>query len=357
MYLLCYGRSDNAKRTGKLLMDSIGGRWIYSEDFFASSISCPSSDDTTAFVMLLPLEAACEIASSISQPLGNIPVVCVSPEGKFAATVKRGSLSSEQCSVIVKAIADELGNYCFTSFGSNADIAPDIGGMIRSYSMTVSDDVLCDRVKHHIAAGGRVSLYTDMPVVFGEPVLDSMLFELHRYTPETHDSFIQAYKDTASLKSIIPAVFITCRKLPDTYDTSSILVLTPRLLCLGIELKTKLDPQYSAGVVRTSLENHLINPASVSTIAVSSNARDSDIIRCIADDLGASVTAYSARQIADVRLPLKMTFAPDRQSDIATAAAYMASSEGKILIRRSGGNSGVVFSAALRNDKLQITEV
>ena len=171
-----------------------------------------------------------------------------------------------------------------------------------------------------------------------------------------HDDFIKAFIQHETRPTSQPAVFVTCRKLPTAENGGRVLVLTPRILCLGIELKSKLDPEYAADVVRTSLENHLIEPASVSTIAVSASVRDSDIVRKIADQLGASVTAYSGKQLADVRIPLKMTFAPERENDVATAAAYLASTEGKIVIRRSGGTSGVIFSAALRKGNIVITD-
>ena len=68
------------------------------------------------------------------------------------------------------------------------------------------------------------------------------------------------------------------------------------------------------------------------------------------------VVFYEGRELANVRLPLKMTFAPEHESDTATSAAYLASSGGKILFRRSGGASGVIFSAALRKGNISMTD-
>ena len=65
MYLLCYGRSGNAKKTGQRLIDSIGGRWIDGDDFLIGGTVVPKETGDTAIVMLLPLEAAVRIAQEM----------------------------------------------------------------------------------------------------------------------------------------------------------------------------------------------------------------------------------------------------------------------------------------------------
>ena len=134
------------------------------------------------------------------------------------------------------------------------------------------------------------------------------------------------------------------------------MVLTPRRISIGLEIKDKIDPEYAVKYVRSALINHMIEPGAVATIAVTQAAHSSQIVRAIADDLGTSVTAYSAKRLSEAVVPLQMTFAPEKMHDICTAAACLASSDGNVLIRRCGGNSGLVFSAALQKGNIMMTE-
>ena len=355
MYLLCYGRSDRAQRIVNCILSASSGRRIGSTEFFASDISGPDKEPV-CLVLVLPLEAACGLLTkSLSSGLAGMPVICVSPKGSFAAALRYGKADPAEVTKVAGDIAAKLGGSCFTDFGSIADIAEDLSVVTESMPMTISDKELFDKINTHIINGGRVSVYSDLPVSFEEPVLDSMVFELHRYSQEMHEDFIQRYTELDSSEQVNPAVFITCRKLP-AGGNGKALVLTPKLVCIGIELKSKADPQYAADTVRSSLENHLIDPKAVSVVAVSQSARDSEAIRAISDMLEVPVVFYEGKELANVRLPLKMTFAPERESDTATSAAFLASSGGKIIFRRSGGSSGVIFSAALRKGNISMTD-
>ena len=355
MYLLCYGRSDKAEKTIKSILSGNAGKRIGSTEFFASDISSPDGDQV-CLVMVLPLEAACSILSrNLSSDLSGVPVICASPDGKFVAALRYGSALPSDMTAAVSSIARSLGGSCFTDFGSIADIAKDLSVVTESVPVTISDKDLYDKVNAHIKSGGRVSIYSDLPLTFEEPVLDSMVFELHKYSQEMHEDFIQKYTERDSSSEGNPSVFITCRKLPGG-GKGKALVLTPKLVCIGIELKSKTDPQYAADTVRSSLENHLIDPRAVSVVAVSQSASQSEAIRAVSDMLEVPVVFYEGRELANVRLPLKMTFAPEHESDTATSAAYLASSGGKILFRRSGGASGVIFSAALRKGNISMTD-
>ena len=355
MYLLCYGRSDKADNTIRNVLSESGGRRIGSTEIFASDLASPGKEPV-CLVLVLPLEAACGIISrNLSSELSSVPVICVSPEGKFAAAIRYGSVNPAEVTAAVNTIARSLGSSCFTDFGSIADIAKDLSVVTESMPMNISDKALYDKINSHIRNGVRVSVYSDLPVSFEEPVLDQMVFELHRYTQEMHDDFIQRYTELDSSDEGNPVVFITCRKLPEGGE-GRVLVLTPKLVCLGLELKSKADPGYAADTVKTSLENHLIDPRSVSVVAVSQSARDSEAVRAVSEMLEVPVVFYEGRELANVRLPLKMTFAPERESDTATSAAFLASSGGKILFRRSGGASGVIFSAALRKGNISMTD-
>ena len=220
--------------------------------------------------------------------------------------------------------------------------------------MTPDDqDKLKDYLKM-IKSGEKVSIYTDLPITFAEPAIDSMIFTINRYSKETKEAFFQAYKTLAENSS--KAVFITCAKMPEVSGEAP-LVLVPRLVSVGLELTGRCDPEYASSLVRSTLENHGIDSRSVSTVAVSQSARESDAVQKVAEQFGASVTAFPTKVLSEVKLPLKMTFAPVReQTDIATAACFQTSDSGKILIRRAAEKSGIAISACLKRGNIILTE-
>ena len=358
MYLLCYGRFDKSLKLGKYLMECLDGRWIESAEFFTSRTPLAASEKNACIVMILPLEACCGILSDNYSPvIASLPVICVSPDGKFAAVLRRAGVTSlVDTDAVYKAISGLLGKECFTSFGDNSDFAPDLTRTAHAYNMTPNDPELLLMVNSYIKSGGRVSVYTDLPVSFAEPVLDSLIFDINRYGSHTRESFVQAYISEKKTDSDQPAVFVTCTHFPDVEGEGRPLVLTPRRISIGLEIKDKIDPEYAVKYVRSALINHMIEPGAVATIAVTQAAHSSQIVRAIADDLGTSVTAYSAKRLSEAVVPLQMTFAPEKMHDICTAAACLASSDGNVLIRRCGGNSGLVFSAALQKGNIMMTE-
>ena len=356
MFLLCYGRSEGAVRTGETLIGKIGGRWIEGADFFASRLPLPATERDAVIVMILPLEASIEIlCGNFSPTLSGFPVICVSPDGLFAAVIRRGDGSTlADCDEAYDLICSTLGQRCFRSFGSNADIAPDLTTAIDSYGMTPNDK---DKLKAYLSmikSGEKISIYTDLPIVFAEPAIDSMIFNVNRYSKETKESFIQSYISLTGSSS--KAVFITCTKLPDCPGNPP-LVLVPKLVSVGLELTGRCDPEYAAILVLATLENHGIDAKSVSTIAVSQSARESDAVHKVAEIFGASVTAFSTKVLQEVKVPMKMTFAPVReQTDFATAACYQTSESGRILIRRAAEKSGLAISACLKRGNILLTE-
>ena len=356
MYLLCYGRSDGAIRTGNNLIDRIGGRWIESADFFSSRLPVPASERDAVIILILPLEASVEIVSgSFSPMLSGFPVICVSPDGLFAAVIRHGDGSTlADCDEAYELICENLGGKCFRSFGSNADIAPDLMTAITSYNMTPNDPDKLRSYLKMIKSGEKVSIYTDLPIVFAEPAIDSMIFTINRYSKETKESFIQSYISISDNSS--RAIFITCTKMPDVSGNPP-LVLVPKIVSVGLELTGRCDPEYAAVLVLATLENHGIDSRSVSTVAVSQSARESDAVQKVAEMFGASVTAFSTKVLGEVKLPLKMTFAPVReQTDIATAACFQTSDSGQILIRRAAEKSGLAISACLKRGNILLTE-
>ena len=153
----------------------------------------------------------------------------------------------------------------------------------------------------------------------------------------------------------MPSVFITCTYLGGEPDEKN-LILVPKIISIGIEIKVKTDPDYCRPAIRRSLINHLLNPEAVFAVAASYSAKDSEIIKGLAEELDAKIISYDAEKLANANAPMSMTFNPEKKTDTATALAFLASSEGSIAIRRASSAKGLVFSAAINRDNIILPE-
>ncbi len=352
MYVICYGKSQKALTTGQKLIDEIGGRYVTGTELMTGSFVVAEGETCCAIVMLLPLDLAVKsMEEVITDKTRGLPVIAVSPEGRYAAVIRRGSDVFEKgTDEVYKAVVEALGPFCFSGFEGKAGITDDLSGFVSRYDMQVNNQALLEKINAEIAAGGKVDVYTDLPIVYADPVIDPMIYSLHSYPYDMRDDFIRQYKAAKAGKTA-PAVFITCTYLGEEEDENN-LILVPKILSLGIEIKVKTDPDYCRTAIRKSLENHRLNPASVDVVAASYTARDSEIIKGIAEELGAGVVAYEAEKIAKAQAPMEMSFRPERKNDTATALAFLAGSKGSIVVRRSTSAKGLVFSAAIRRDNI-----
>ena len=359
MYLLCYGRSGSAKKTGGRLIDAIGGRWIDGDDFLSGGTVVPDTTGDTAIVMLLPLEAAVRITQEmIPESMRKLPVICVSAEGLFAAVIRRGGAEeAAACSGIYDAIKKVLGEKCFTGFGGEADVGGDLEDVAARYGMSISSKELLAKVEERLKKGLRARVFTDLKAAYGDPVLDPMIYDLRKYPSDMRDEFIKQYYRSrleAQKDDIVPDIFITCSRLEGIAD-SGVLGLTPKIISIGIEQRTRTDPEYAAGGIRQSLEKHMIEPLSVSTVAVPYTIREDPMVKRVAEEFCAQIVSYDTQELSCAKPPLKMTFAPEKLNDKATAACYLASGGGDIVIRRSTSVSGIIFSAAVKKGSLLLS--
>ena len=216
--------------------------------------------------------------------------------------------------------------------------------------MKVSSKKLFAKVNDWINEGGKINVYTDLPIVFADPVLDPMTYSLHSYPYDMRDDFIKQYKSAKEGK-IEPSVFITCTYLGDEEDDWN-LILVPRILSLGVEIKTKTDPDYCRAAIRKSLINHLLNPEAVSKVASTYSAKDSEMIKGLAEELDAGIVSFDSGMRSKAKIPMEMTFSPEKRTDTATALAFLASGEGSLAIRRSASAQGIVFSVAISKENI-----
>lgn len=359
MYLFCYGRSENARKTGQHLIDKIGGRWIDGDDFLSGVSVVPEMTGDAAIVMFLPLEAAVRIAQEmIPESMRRLPVICVSAEGLYAAVIRRGGADEAAgCIEIYDEIKKILGNKCFTGFGGSADVGGDIAEVAARYGMEISDRDLLAKISGRMKKGIPVRVFTDLKVSYGDPVLDPMIYDLRKYPADMREDFIKQYYRSrldAQKEDSAPDVYITCTKLDGIVD-SGILGLAPKIISIGIEQRTRTDPEYAAEGIRASLEKHMIEPLSVGTIAVPYTIRDNEMIKRVAEEFGAKIVSYDSPELSAAKPPLKMTFAPEKINDKATAAAFLASGGGDIVVRRCTSVSGIVFTAAVAKGSLLLS--
>ena len=356
MYVICYGKSPNALEIGQKLIKEIGGRSVTGTELITGSFVVAEGETSCAIVMILPLETAVKsMEETVTDKTRDLPVIAVSPEGRYAAVIRRGSKIYEKgTDEVYSAVVKALGPFCFSGFEGRTQITGDLTNLISKYNMSVNDDKILEAVNSRISAGGKVDVYTDLPVIFADPVIDPMTYSLHNYPYDLRDDFIRQYK-ASKAKNDEPSVFITCTYLGDDEDFKD-LILVPKLLSLGIEIKVKTDPGYCCPAIRKSLINHLLNPKAVAKVAATYTARDSAIIKGIAGELDAEVIAYEADKLANANAPMSMTFNPEKKNDTATALAFLASSAGGIVIRRSTSAKGLVLSVAIDRGEIILPE-
>ena len=114
-----------------------------------------------------------------------------------------------------------MGPFCFSGFEGKAEITGDLTDLVSKYNMAVSSKKLFEKVNDWINEGGKINVYTDLPIVFADPVLDPMTYSLHSYPYDMRDDFIKQYK-SAKEGRIEPSVFISCTYLGDEAQDAQI---------------------------------------------------------------------------------------------------------------------------------------
>ena len=92
MYVICYGKSPKALEAGQKLIKDIGGRSVTGTELITGSFVVAEGETNCAIVMILPLEAAIKsMEETVTDKTRDLPVIAVSPEGRYAAVIRRGS--------------------------------------------------------------------------------------------------------------------------------------------------------------------------------------------------------------------------------------------------------------------------
>ncbi len=353
MYLLCYGRSEKAHKTGSRLLEKCEGEWIRSIERLGQDSDSAIGRVDAAIVLILPLTASVKLFTdkiNISDVSG-IPVYTVDPAGRYAGALRHGGYNSYE---MLAGICEMLDCKTLSDDNDLGEIAPDLKKAVEKYSMIPSDPALLDEITEHIAKGGRVNVYSDMTIDLLEPTLDHHSYIMYPYRTNQKKELVAAY--LAAGKDERPSIFITCTPMPEQ-KIPGVLVLTPKRVIVGLELTARTDPDYAVETVKRTLVNHGINPKSCSTIAVSAIVKDSDAVKAVADSLGCYVTSFDSRLLKAVMLPLAMTYSPSKnEADTCTAAACLASDNGNLLVRRAGEKNTVLLTAAIRKGNIALTE-
>lgn len=345
MYLYCYARSEKAKLTGRKLLNESEGEWIEDIESFVSSNDMAGRRADGTVVLILHQEACIKLLLERLYPADvRYPVINVTPDGKYAGILRKGGYNTYQ---ILDKITSALGCTALSSEDDLKDTAPDIMKMVSAYQMKADDEDLLKEIAAFVRGGGSVDIYSDLPLEMREPVLDALSFKTYLFQSNQKNQLDQAYR--AANEEDKYSIFITCGKIGECPRNGKVLLLVPRIVVVGIEVSARSDPDYAAKVCRSSLEKHGIDPVSVVTVAVSALARESEAVSGIARDLGCFVTFFDSRLLKAVRVPLNTGFSNEKlEGDFCTAAACLASDNGRILMRRTGDRNSVLMTTAIK---------
>ena len=148
MYVICYGKSPKALATGQKLINEIGGRYVTGTELMTGSFVMAEGETNCAIVMVLPLEAAVKsMEETITDKTRDLPVIAVSPEGRYAAVLRRGNKPYEKgVDDVYAAVVKVLGPFCFSGFEGKSEITSDLTGLVSKYNMKVSSKKLFAKV-------------------------------------------------------------------------------------------------------------------------------------------------------------------------------------------------------------------
>lgn len=352
MYLFCYARSKRAQEVGKNLLNKAEGEWINTLDDFLNGEASPRVDG--AVVLILPPASSVKIMTEKIYPAGiKYPVFCMASDGSNAMILRHSGYNTYE---LFAKMCDIAGCAALSSPLDRKELAADLMVPVEEYHMTADNEELLKEISDYVSAGGNVTVYSDMQIRLSEPVLDSLSYSTYILRNNQHRELCQAYKSACEADEY--TVFITCTKLPDVPKTGKCLKLIPRHIAVGVEFTAgRVDPDYASKTVQDVLIRHEIDPLAVSTVAVSTMAKDSEAVMKIASDIGSYVTSYDLRLLNAVKVPLKPTYSPNRQTaDLCTAAACLAADNNiTTMVRRSGG-SGVTISAIMKRGGIDLTK-
>ena len=352
MYLYCYARSDKARMTGQKLLNESEGEWIEDMESFVSSYGSADRRADGAVVLLLHQEVCIKLLLERLYPADiRYPIINITPDGKYAGVLREGGYNSYQ---ILNKITAALGCVALSSEDDRKDTAPDLMRTVMVYQMKPDNEELLKEVSEYIRNGGSVDVYSDLPLEMSEPVLDALSYKTYLFQSNQKNELNQAYRSANTEDKY--SIFITCGRIEDVPKNGKVLLLVPKIVVVGIEVSARSDPEYASKVCRESLEKHGINPDSVVTVSVSALARESEAVSSIAKDLGCFVTFFDSRLLKAVRVPLNQGFSNERlDSDFCTAAACLASDNGRILMRRAGDRNSVLMTSAIKRSPVYLT--
>lgn len=353
MYLYCYARSSKARNTGEKLLNQAEGEWIEAIEPFISSYKTSVKRADGAIVLVLPQEACITLLLEELVPSDvHYPIINITPDGKYAGILKNGGYNAYQ---ILEKITAITGAIKLSSEDDRKDFAPDLMRAVMAYSMKANDDDLLKEISEFVAEGGAVDIYSDLALEMSEPVLDELSYKTYVFSPSQKKELSQAYISACEEDKY--SIFITCGILPESNKNSKVLVLTPRLVVAGLEVSPRADAEYSAKVTRQGLIKYGINPDAVVTIAVSALAKDSEVVKAIAEELGCFVTFFDSRLLKAVKVPLSGGFNLDKTgSDFCTAAACLASDNGRIYVRRYGESNSITMTVSQKRGSILLTD-
>jgi len=354
MYLYCYARSAKSRITGQKLLAAAEGEWIEDIESFVTGsgpeLSARRAD--AAIVLILPQEICIKLLLERLYPADiRYPILNVTPDGRYAGILRTAGYNTYQ---ILGKVTEALGSTPLSGEDDRKDIAPDIMHFVSDYNMTADDDELLSEIASYIKDGGTVDVYSDLPLEMREPVLDVLSYKTFLFQSNQRNELNQAYK--AANEEDRYSVFITFSLLEECPKNGKVLLLIPRIVTAGVEVASRCDPDYAVSVFKDTLASHGIDRRAVITVASSALIKDNAAVNALARDLDCYVTFFDSRLIKAVKVPLNIGFSNERMgADFCTAAACLASDNGRIWMRRSGDKASVLVTAAVKRAPLLLT--
>lgn len=360
MQFFFYSRSERAAATGSKLIEHLGGERIDSVDRFVGGSFAKGlgdiNNDNVVLVLILPAAAAVAVSERIESAAAyDFVIICVDPEGKYILPLR----STINCKArdVAPGMVTALGIQAQILDGDCSDYAPNLLHTIENSPMIPDNYSLAGKIGSLILDGEKVDVYTDLSIRFSEPSIDLMSFNPIFFRNDRREDFVKAYH--AAIESGKPSIFVTYTRMPSTDNIGNTVVLFPRRLVLGVELTGRATADYSVEAIERALTNRNIDVRAIGTVAVSSSAKNDEVVSALADRFDAKLAVFEQRDIKKCKIPLNASYSAaslSAEHDTCTVCAYLGSDNGRILMRRVTDGSSAAVSLAVRKDDIFLTE-
>lgn len=340
MYLYIYARSERSRMIANKLLSSSEGELISDFELFGHDFIRADG----AFLFILPLEASVKLYMERISTLDlRIPIIDIHPSGESAAVIRTGGYSTYE---ILGKVCSILGARPMSEEKDKEDYTPDLRSLISRYNMFVDNETLFDEMLTRMRNGGVIKLYSDIPIRFAEPILDTISITPIFFKFDKQKEITRAYEE-ALRREDEDSVFVSFRELPSNESNSRVVRLIPRCVCLGLEINPRTDSSYANEVLEKALSRYSIDKRAVSTLAISRLAQENEVALSLSQELEVPILSFDSKAIKASKIVINQGFYSDSSSDMCSSVSLLASGNGEILMRRAGEKNAITITASL----------